>query len=230
LMPSAATMHVASREKRDRMSKAGDVFENPATGERGVVRVGTEESGGELLVSDLYVRPGGAVAGEHIHPVIHESFTVVRGRVGFRLDGRDAVAGPGKRLHVPPGMVHDWWNAGDEEAHVVVEIRPGGRFEEAIRTSFGLAQDGKTNAKGMPNLLQAALFAREFEDVLYFTKPPRAVQKIFFAVLAPIAGALGYRGSYSEYLNRQPSETIEVEPWPTPVQESGSSVSEHPQQ
>ena len=212
------------------MSKAGDVFENPVTGERGVVRVGTEESGGELLVSDLYVRPGGAVAGEHINPVIHESFTVVRGRVGFRLDGREAVAGPGKWLHVPPGMVHDWWNAGDEEAHVVVEIRPGGRFEEAIRTSFGLAQDGKTNAKGMPNLLQAALFARAFEDVLYFTKPPRAVQKIFFAVLAPIARALGYRGSYSEYLNRRPSETIEVEPWPTSVQESGSSVSEHPQQ
>jgi quercetin dioxygenase-like cupin family protein len=189
-----------------------------------VVRVGTEKSGGELLVSDLYVRPGGALAGEHIHPVIHESFTVVRGRVGFRLDGREAVAGPGKRLHVLPGMVHDWWNAGDEEAHVVVEIRPGGRFEEAIRNSFGLAQDGKTNAKGMPNLLQAALFAREFEDVLYFTKPPRAVQKVLFAVLAPIARLLGYRGSYPEYLERGPSEVVEVESWPMPDRESGSSA------
>jgi quercetin dioxygenase-like cupin family protein len=198
----------ASREKRDRMSKAGDVFENPVTGERGVVRVGTEESSGELLVSDLYVRPGGAVVGEHIHPVIHESFTVVHGRVGFRLDGRESVAGPGKRLHVPPGMVHDWWNAGEEEAHVVVEIRPGARFEEAIRNSFGLAQDGKTNAKGMPNLLQAALFA----------------------VLAPIARLLGYKGSYQEYLKREPSEVVEVEPRPTPEQESGSSFSEQPQQ
>lgn len=210
------------------MSKAGDVFENPVTGERGVVRVGTEESGGELLVSDLYVRPGGAVAGEHVHPVIHESFTVVSGRIGFRLDGRESVAGPGKRLHVPPGMVHDWWNAGEDEAHVVVEIRPAERFEEAIRNSFGLAQDGKTNARGMPNLLQAALFAREYEDVLYFTKPPRAVQKILFAVLAPIARLLGYRGSYPEYLEREPSGRVEVEPWPE--RESDSSVSEHPHQ
>jgi quercetin dioxygenase-like cupin family protein len=212
------------REKRDLMSKAGQVIENPVNGERVVVRVGTEDSGGELLVSDLYVRPGGAVAGEHVHPVVHESFTVVRGRVGFRLDGRESVAGPGKRLHIPPGMAHDWWNAGEEEAHVTVEIRPGARFEEMIVNLFGLAQDGKTNSKGMPNLLQAALFAREFEDVLYFTRPPRAVQKVLFAVLAPIARLLGYEGSYPEYLERGPSEVVKIESWPMPEQESGSST------
>jgi quercetin dioxygenase-like cupin family protein len=213
-----------SRGKRDSMSKAGQVIENPVTGERVVVRVGTEDSREELLVTDLYVRPGGAVAGEHVHPVIHESFTVVRGRVGFLLDGREAVAGSGKRLHIPPGMVHDWWNAGEEEAHVVVEIRPGARFEEMIVNLFGLAQDGKTNAKGMPNLLQTALFAREFEDVLYFTRPPRAFQKVLFAVLAPIARLLGYRGSYPEYREREPSERVEVAQWPMPEQESGSST------
>jgi hypothetical protein len=125
---------------------------------------------------------------------------------------------------VPPGTAHDWWNAGDEEAHVVVEIRPGRRFEEAIRNTFGLAQDGKTNARGMPNLLQVALIAREFEDVLYFTKPPRAVQKVLFAVLAPIARALGYRGSYPEYLAREPSETVEVEPWPMPQEKNDAST------
>jgi hypothetical protein len=52
------------------MLKAGDVLENPVTGERAVVRVGNEESGGELLVADLYVMPGGAVMGEHYHPAM----------------------------------------------------------------------------------------------------------------------------------------------------------------
>ncbi len=206
------------------MSKAGDVVENPVTGERGVIRVGTEDSDGELLIVDLYVRPGGAVAGEHVHPIIQETFAVVAGRVGFRIDGRESVAGPGERLHVRPGTAHDWWNAGDEEAHVVIEIRPGRRFEEAILNTFGLAQDGKTNAKGMPNLLQAALIAREFEDVLYFTKPPRAIQKVLFAILAPIARLLGYKGSYPEYLNRPPSEVVEVDPWPMPQEKSNSST------
>jgi quercetin dioxygenase-like cupin family protein len=195
------------------MSRAGEMFENPVTGERVVVRVGTEESGGELLVADLYVRPGGAVAGEHVHARIEEWFTVQEGRIGFRLDGRESIARPNVRLHLPAGVAHDWWNAGEEEARVVVEVRPGTRFEEMIKNLYGLAQDGKTDAKGMPNLLQAALFAREFEDVLWFTKPPRPVQKVLFTALAPVARFLGYRGSYPEYLGRGPSERIEVEPW-----------------
>ena len=195
------------------MSRAGDVAENPVTGERAVVRVGTEDSGGGLLVAELFVRPGGAVAGEHVHPTIHEWFTVLEGRVGFRLDGRESVAPVGERLHVPPTTAHDWWNAGDEEARVIVEVSPAARFEEAVSNTFGLARDGKTNAKGMPNLLQVSLFAREFEDVLYFTSPPRPVQRALFAVLAPVARLLGYRGSYPRYLDQPPSERVEVEPW-----------------
>jgi quercetin dioxygenase-like cupin family protein len=193
------------------MSKAGDIFENPITGERAVVRVGTEDSGGDLVITDLYVSPGGRVAAEHVHPVINEWFTLVTGRVGFRVNGQESVADIGQRLHVSPGTAHDWWNAGDEEAHVVMEVSPAARFEEAISTTFGLARDGKTNANGLPNLLQLALLSREFEDVLYFTNPPRAVQKVLFSVLAPVARLLGYRGSYPEY---GPSSF--AEPWPCP--------------
>jgi quercetin dioxygenase-like cupin family protein len=181
------------------VSKAGDKIENPVTGERIVVRVGTEDSGGELLAVDVYVRPGGAVTGEHVHPTIEESFMVVRGRVGFRIDGRESIAELHQRVHVPAGVAHYWWNAGEEEAHIIVEISPGERFEKMARKLFGLAQDGKTNSKGMPNLLQGAIFAREFSDVLYFTKPPLIVQRLLFGALAVIARALGYRGSYTKY-------------------------------
>jgi hypothetical protein len=157
------------------------------------------------------VSPGGRGAAEHVHPVINEWFTPVSRRVGFRVNGQESVAEIGQRLHVSPGTAHDWWNAGDEEAHVVVEVSPAARFEEAISTTFGLARDGKTNANGLPNLLQLALLSREFEDVLYFTNPPRAVQKVLFSVLAPVARLLGYRGSYPEY---GPSSFAEPWPWP----------------
>jgi quercetin dioxygenase-like cupin family protein len=201
------------------MSKAGDVFENPVTGERAVIRIGTVESGGERLVADLYVSPGGRVAAEHVHPILNEWFTALRGEVGFHLNGRESVAKIGERLHVSPGTVHDWWNAGEEEAHVVLEVSPAARFEEAISTTFGLARDGKTNAKGMPNLLQLALLSREFEDVLYFTSPPRVVQEVLFAVLAPVARLLGYKGSHPEY---GPSGFVDVDPWPdTPADQTG---------
>ena len=52
------------------MSKAGDRYENPVTGEYGYTRIGTEDTGGKLLVSDLRVRPGGAVLGAHLHPCL----------------------------------------------------------------------------------------------------------------------------------------------------------------
>src|SRR6516164_6512688 len=125
------------------MCKAGEVFENLVTGERAVIRIGTKETGGELLVADLYIRPGGAVMGEHTHPAIEERFTVLRGQVGFRLSGRVATAQPGATLLAPPGVPHDWWNAGPEEALVRVEVRPAARFEAFAANAFGLAQDGK---------------------------------------------------------------------------------------
>jgi uncharacterized cupin superfamily protein len=90
------------------MSKAGDIFENPITGERAVVRVGTEDSGGDLVITDLYVSPGGRVAAEHVHPVINEWFTPVSGRVVFRVNGQESVVEIGQRLHVSPGTAHDW--------------------------------------------------------------------------------------------------------------------------
>jgi quercetin dioxygenase-like cupin family protein len=194
------------------MSKVGDVIENPVTGERAVVRIGTDETGGELIVVDLYIRPAGAVMGEHLHPAIEERFTVLRGRVGFRLSGRESTAEPGVRLVVPARVPHDWWNAGPDEALVRVEVRPAARFEAMILNGFGLAQDGKVDRRGMPNLLQLAVFAREFDDVIRFTRPPRFVQRILFGLLSPLARLLGHRGSYPEYLARGPGEVVAVEP------------------
>ena len=194
------------------MWKAGSVVENPVTGERGVARIGTAETDGELLIVDLYIRPGGAVVGEHVHPAIEERFTVLRGQVGFRLAGQEAIADLGEKLIVPAGMSHDWWNAGPEEALVRVEVRPAARFEAMIRNLFGLAQDGKVNRKGMPNLLQLAVFAQEFDDVMRLTRPPRWVQRGLFGLLAPLARMLGYQGSYPEYMARRPSGIVEVEP------------------
>lgn len=189
------------------MLSAGDMIENPVTGERGVVRVGAHESTDGRGVYELYVQPGGAVAGEHIHPTIEERFTLQRGRVDFRINGQESTAEPCVTITVAPGVAHDWWNAGTEEALVLLEVYPAARFEEMIVNLFGLAQDGKTNAKGMPNMLQTALFAREFADVLYFTNPPRWVQGLLFGALAPFARLLGYRGSYPEY-GRRPRRVV----------------------
>jgi len=195
------------------MSKAGDRYENSITGEYGYTRIGTEDTGGKLLVSDLRVKPGGAVLGAHLHPTIDERFTVVSGKIGYMLDGKQGVLEAGQSADLPKGVPHDWWNAGEEEARVIVEIRPAARFEEMVITLFGLAAEGKTNSKGMPNPLQLAVISKEFADVVQFMSPPPALQKIFFAVLSPLGRALGYKASYPRHREHNLG-AVEVEPLP----------------
>ena len=180
--------------------RAGEVYENRVQGDRFVVREGSADSAGERLIGDLYIRPGGAVAGKHIHAYITERFQVVAGTVRFHLDGRDEVAGPGEQVEVPPGVVHDWWNVGDDEAHVLVDIRPAERFELMIQNLYGLANDGQGNARGVPRLLPLALFAREFRREGEFIRPPRIVQRLLFGALAPLARARGYKAINPDYL------------------------------
>jgi quercetin dioxygenase-like cupin family protein len=195
--------------------KAGNIFENPVTGEFGYIRVGTEETNGELLVADLRIRPGGAVAGEHFHATIAERFTVVSGKIGYTLNGKAGTAEAGDTLDLPRGVPHDWWNAGQEEARVIVQIKPAARFVQMVTTLFGLGKEGKTNAKGMPNLLQLAVISTEFKDIIQFMNPPIAVQRILFGVLAPLGRLLGYRAIYPHY--QITPESVEVEPLPEGV-------------
>ena len=180
--------------------RAGEIYENRVQGDRFVVREGSDDTGGERLIGDLYIRPGGAVAGKHVHSYITERFEVVEGTVRFHVDGHDEVAQPGRSVEVRPGVVHDWWNVGDDEAHVLVEIRPAARFELMIENLYGLANDGKSNARGVPRLLPLALFAREFRREGEFIRPPRLVQRLLFGALAPIARARGYKAINPEYL------------------------------
>ena len=182
----------------------GDSVENPVTGELGILLKGPWEGDNSSLLVDLHVQPGGAVAGEHVHPDLDERFTVKAGRIAFRLDGEESVAGPGESVEIPRGSWHDWWNASDEEEAVAqVYVSDGSRFLLMIENLFGLARDGHTNQEGLPDPLQLTVFATEFRDVIVFKRPPAAVQKVLFGALRPIAAARGYRGTYPQYSRSQ---------------------------
>lgn len=197
------------------MSRQGDFWENRVTGERAVVLRGTEDGGGEPMLVELTVRPGGAVAGEHVHPALTERFEVVSGTLSTRIAGVEGQLREGESATVALGVKHDWWNAGTDVAKVLVTIDPPApRFEMMIATLWGLASDGKTSAKGMPNPFQLALIGSEFSDIIRFTKPPPAVQKVAFAALGAVGRLRGYKGIYPEYLG--PDGTVAAETAPTP--------------
>jgi len=187
------------------MIRTGDTIENPVTGERLVFHKTTADTNGEAVVVECFVQPDGAVAAAHVHPFQEERFEVLRGSVGFRVGRRKLIAGPGERLTVPPGTAHRFWNAGDDEASFVCEIRPAMQFEQLVETMFSLAADGRTNRKGMPNPLRLAVIANEHFVTLELPFPPAVVQRIALACGAPIGRLLGYRPVYEAGLPATPT-------------------------
>jgi len=185
------------------MAKAGDVIENPITGERITFLKSTRETNGELLRFE-YVVPPRFFIPEHFHPHQEERHEVLSGTLRGRVGGQERDYREGERVVGPAGVPHAWKNpSSDEELRLVSELRPPLVFETILETYFGLARDGKTTKQGIPkNPLQIAVLADESRGMFYSSQVPIAVQEAFlelFAVLASVGRLLGYRASYPEY-------------------------------
>jgi quercetin dioxygenase-like cupin family protein len=178
------------------MIRAGDVIENPVTGERILFRTTSAETNGEAVVIECWVDPNGFVAKPHVHPYQEERFEILRGSVMFRLNGQLLAAAPGDRVLVPRGAAHQFWNDGEDEAHFVCEIRPALQFEQLLETMFSLAADGRTNRKGMPNPLRLAVIAAAHFDTVRLPSPPAWLQRVGLALGAPVGRLLGFRPTY----------------------------------
>ena len=191
------------------MSRCGDIYENRVTGEYAVVLRGSEDRGDGPGIAHLTARPGAAVVGEHFHPFMTEKFTVLKGTLDARVAGKTMSLTAGQSATIQPGVAHDWWNSSSTgEVHVLVEVAAASngahvdadRFEMLIGMLFGLANDGKVDRKGRPGPIQGAVIAREFADIVVFTNPPPAVQKVALGVLVPLGRLLGYQAIIPRYL------------------------------
>ena len=178
--------------------EAGEVWENPATGESATILELPYASADGSSAAELTAIAGARVGGEHRHPHAVERFTVLEGELTVKRDGQTSALRVGETVTIEPGVWHDWWNEGDRDARVRAEITPGARIIHIVETMWGLARLGHTNANGAPHLLQLALTAREFSDVVVFRSPPVAVQRALFGALAPIARWRGYRATYPQ--------------------------------
>ena len=98
------------------MAYAGQVIENPVSGEKITFRKTAADTDGELLAIDLELSADGHVPGAHVHPLQEERFEVVSGRMKFRKGLKTIVAEAGDVVTVEPGKIHKFENAGDEPA------------------------------------------------------------------------------------------------------------------
>jgi mannose-6-phosphate isomerase-like protein (cupin superfamily) len=180
------------------MIRTGTTIYNEVTGERITFLATSGDTDGEAVVIECLVQPEGAVAAAHVHPSQTERFAVASGTLGMKVGRKQLTLGAGEVATVEAGTAHKFWNAGDEPVKFVCEVRPPLQFESLLETMFALANDGKTNRKGMPmNPFRLAVIAKAHFDTVRLPVLPAWLQAAGLAVGAPLGRALGYGPTYA---------------------------------
>jgi len=185
----------------DRGTATGPIIENPLHGERLRFLKTVPETDGELVQYESWLAPQGSVGVPHVHPIQESRFLVVSGRASFMVNGNILELGPRETLTVAPRTPHYLWNAGDTEAHLIIEFRPGLLKQEYFETAFGLARDGRLNLNGIRNVLQYAVLTAAYrKESRPLAQPGWAHAAL--VCLAPLGWLLGYRAHYDRYCTR----------------------------
>jgi quercetin dioxygenase-like cupin family protein len=151
------------------------VIENPVSGERMLIRRSGADTGGALLSFDLELPPGAHVPAGHAHPTQEELFTVLAGRMRFRVGLRRVLASPGDSVRIPSGTAHWFGNASRQTARAHVEVRPAMRLEELFVATEALGRLGGRN----PRLSDLAVLLLEFQpEVTARWVPPWAYRAL----------------------------------------------------
>ncbi len=168
------------------MAHAGDVIENPVTGQRLIFLITSADSDGELFAAEGIFPPGGFAGVSHIHPHQDEHFEVLAGEAGFDVDGHRQVLVAGETIDVPRGTKHTFANAGPDEMRVRAEFRPAPpSTEQFYEIYFAFAQQGRVNAKAMPDLLDIATVWPVTSEHAVLASPPAASNTFCFARSRP---------------------------------------------
>lgn len=177
---------------------AGFIIENPASGERIRIRVSAAESGGEVLAWELWLAPGGRVPNGHVHPGQEERFTVVQGRLRFRIGRRRRIVGPGQTVTVPSGAPHYFANAGPAEAFVLVETRPAMQMQELLEVAADLSRDQYGRPRRLPHPVDLFLFMDEFRSEVQAPYLPGRLVRLVVRAVARLAALTGADARYRQ--------------------------------
>jgi quercetin dioxygenase-like cupin family protein len=92
---------------------------------RMTIKAPAAATGGAYGLVESWIRAGSSPP-LHVHRAEDEAFFVIAGEVRFRCGKDDVLAGPGSYVFLPRGVPHTFVVEGDEDAHVLTLLSPGG--------------------------------------------------------------------------------------------------------
>lgn len=196
----------SERAERGAMAKAGQVFENPVTGERMLYNKTAYETNGKELDIEFFVKPGADTGlAAHFHPSFAELAEIIAGSAHYKVGQTELTAEAGDMLMLPRNVPHVHpWNTGNEVLHWRKITRLDTPDQEMLQAAanffeslYALAQQGKVGENGLPtNPLQLFVLLHSLEPSAYVAGLPLWLQRPLFSIAAVIGQALGYKPYY----------------------------------
>ena len=163
------------------------IIEN-CIGERLIFRELQKEPDGDRLLVENYVVPGSGPV-MHTHWLQDEALTVVKGRLGYQVQGQPTqYASVGDTIVFKRGVPHRFWNDGQEVLHCKGWVKPANTLVFFLSALFA-AQN--KSGKAQPEQFDAAYLIKRYSGEYDIPEIPTLVKKTIIPLIYYTGKLLG---------------------------------------
>jgi len=167
-------------------------LENRKTGEILRMRRVRDSEGQTILNLEGSLPPRADGPPLHVHFHAREEGIVKEGTLGVRFGNEKIIVKTGETVVLPAGVVHNWWNAGDDMLVFSGRAIPAADLDRYLQAIFAILN---ASPSGRPSIFYIAHAAWRHRHTQALAMPPRAIQRIVFPLILFVGRVLGkYRG------------------------------------
>jgi quercetin dioxygenase-like cupin family protein len=146
------------------------------------------EPDGEKVLVENFVTPKSGPP-MHTHLLQDEVLTVVKGRIGYQVQGgQPQYAGVGETVEFKRGVPHRFWNAGEEVLHCNGWVKPANTIVFYLSSIFA-AQNKSGSAR--PEAFDGAYLLKRYASEYDMAEMPLFVKKVIIPVTYYLGQLLG---------------------------------------
>jgi hypothetical protein len=167
-------------------------LENRHTGEILRIRRVRDAEGQTILTIDGSLPPRKNGPPPHVHFRQREEGIVKAGSLGARIGKEMVVVPAGGNGVFPAGVVHKWWNAGEDILELSGRVVPAVDLDRFLQALFAVLN---ASASGRPSIFYIAHVLWRHRHTQAVMVPPLMIQRIVFPLVLMVGRILGkYRG------------------------------------
>jgi quercetin dioxygenase-like cupin family protein len=168
-------------------------LENRHTGEILRLRRVHDADGQTVLTIEGSLPPQSSGPPSHVHFREREEGMVKAGTLGARIGNEKIIVPAGGTAVFPVGVVHTWWNAGDNLLELSGRVTPADDLDRYLQAIFAVLN---ASPSGRPPIFYLAHVLWRHRHTQAVMLPPPIVQRLVFPIVLLIGHALGkYRGA-----------------------------------